>query len=561
MASNILIKRSTGSTAPGTITFGELAITTGANGTQANAGDRLFIGDNNGAAQIVGGRYFMDMLDHVHGTLTASSSVIVDSNSKIDVWNVDDITLDSNVITTSTTDADLIFRANGTGKLVIEDGQELEFGTTGDVELSYNDSDAVLDVKRVAGTPDLRIADDMKLIFGNNKDVSFVYDETTSDKLKIDGADIEVGTTSTSKVNFANTTDASNVATAAVTVAGGLGVAATAYIKDLNVDDNTTIGTASGDSLTVNATATFQNDVTFNGTTNISGSTAQTGDIQIDNLKLDGNTLSTINSVQELILDPDPATDAGGLVIIKGDLQIDGTTTTVNSASMSVNDPTIELGDPTTPVTLTASAAGGQADVVVDAVDQLQVGDAVTSTTTGIAGSTVISAINAGTKTVTLSNNLTQTMAAGSVLVTVTGADDQLDRGVKVHYNASGTNQFGFFGYDRTGGADGAGAWTFIENATDTNTVFGVTGNRGTVVLGDLELDTDLVVEYGGTGVSTFTTNGIVYGNGTSPMQVTAAANMASPGTGSDVSTSYQVLTVTAAGVPVWTDTIDGGTF
>ena len=52
MASNILIKRSTGSTAPGTITFGELAITTGANGTQANAGDRLFVGDNNGAAQM-----------------------------------------------------------------------------------------------------------------------------------------------------------------------------------------------------------------------------------------------------------------------------------------------------------------------------------------------------------------------------------------------------------------------------------------------------------------------------------------------------------------------------
>ena len=561
MASNILIKRSTGSTAPGSITFGELAVTTGANGTQANAGDRIFVGDNNGAAQVVGGRYFMDMLDHVHGTLTASSSVIVDSNSKIDTWNVDDITLDSNIITTSTTDADLIFRANGTGKLVIEDGQELEFGTTGDVELSFNDSDAVLDVKRVTGTPDLRIADDMKLIFGDNKDVSIVYDETTSDKLKIDGADIEIGTTSTSKVNFANTTDASNVATAGVSFAGGIGVAATAWIKDIRIDDSAIIGTASTDSLTVNSTTIFQNEVTFNGTTNISGNTAQTGKIEIDNLKLDGNVLSTINSVQELIIDPDPATDAGGLVIIKGDLQIDGTTTTVNSASMSVNDPTIELGDPTTPVTLTASAAGSQADVVVDAVDQLQVGDAVTSSVSGIAGSTVISAINVGTKTVTLSNNLTQTMAAGSVLVTVSGADDALDRGVKIHYNASGTNQFGFFGYDRTGGADGAGAWTFIENATDSNTVFGVTGNRGTVVLGDLELDTDLEVQYGGSGVSTFTTNGIVYGNGTSPMQVTSAANMASPGTGDDVSTSYQVLTVTAAGVPVWTDTIDGGTF
>ena len=560
MASNILIKRSTGSTAPGTITFGELAITTGANGTQANAGDRLFVGDNNGAAQIVGGRYFMDMLDHVQGTLTASSSVLVDSNSKIDTWNVDDITLDANVITTSTTDADLIFRANGTGKLVIEDGQELEFGTTGDVELSFNDSDAVLDIKRVgATTPDLRIADDMKLNFGNTKDASIRYDETTSDKIQVEGADWNYGTGVL--VNFADTTDASNVATAGVTFAGGIGVAATAYIKDLNIDDNTTLGTNSGDSLTVNATTVFQNQVTFNGTTNIAGNTTQTGKIEIDNLKLDGNTLSTINSVQELILDPDPTTDAGGLVIIKGDLQIDGTTTTVNSASMSVNDPTIELGDPTTPVTLTAEATGGQAVVIVDAIDQLQVGDAVTSSTAGIPNSTVINAINTGTKAVTLSNNLSQTMAVGSVLVTVSGADDQLDRGVKVHYNASGTNKFGFFGYDRTGGADGAGAWTFIEDATDTNTVFGVTGQRGTVLLGDLELDTDLEVQYGGTGAGTFTTNGIVYGAGTSPLQVTAEANMASPGTGSDVSTSFQVLTVTAAGVPVWTDTIDGGTF
>ena len=561
MASNILIKRSTGSTAPGTITFGELAITTGANGTQANAGDRLFVGDNNGAAQIVGGRYFMDMLDHVHGTLTASSAAIVDSNSKIDQWLVDDISLDANVITTSTTDADLIFRANGTGKLVIEDGQELEFGTTGDVELSFNDSDAVLDIKRVgATTPDLRIADDMKLNFGNTKDASIRYDEATSDKIQVEGADWNYGTGV--QVNFADTTDASNVATAGVTFAGGIGVAATAHIKDLNVDDNVTLGTNNGDSLTVNSTTTFQNGVTFNGQTNISGSTQQTGDIQIDNLKLDGNTLSTINSVQELILDPDPTTDAGGLVIIKGDLQIDGTTTTVNSASMSVNDPTIELGDPTTPVTLTAEATGGQPDVVVDAVDQLQVGDSVTSTTAGIPNSTVINAINTGTKTVTLSNNLSQTMAVGSVLVTVSGADDALDRGVKVHYNDSGTNKFGFFGYDRTGGADGNGAWTFIENATDTNTVFGLAGaGRGTVVLGDLELDTDLEVQFGGTGVGTFTTNGIVYGNGTSPLQVTAEANMSAPGTGSDVTTSFQVLTVTAAGVPVWSDTIDGGTF
>ena len=181
MASNILIKRSTGSTAPGTITYGELAVTIGGNGTQANADDRLFVGDNNGAAQIVGGKYFTDMLDHVAGTLTGSSAVIVDSNSKVDNWNVDDINLNGNTITTGTADTDIVLAANGTGKIVIQDGQELEFGTTGDLEFVFNDSDAVLDIKRAAGTPDLRVADDVRLYFGTNKDGGIRYDETSLD--------------------------------------------------------------------------------------------------------------------------------------------------------------------------------------------------------------------------------------------------------------------------------------------------------------------------------------------------------------------------------------------
>ena len=191
MASSILIKRSTGTTAPGTITYGELAVTQSGTGTQSNQGDRLFIGDNNGAAQVVGGRYFTDMLDHVHGTLTASSVAIVDSNSKIGEWKVDDIQMDANFITTSTADADLILRANGAGKIVIEDGQELEFGTTGDIELVYTDADGALDIKRAAGTPDLRVADDMRIYFGSDKDGGIRYDETTLDKVRIDGADWE----------------------------------------------------------------------------------------------------------------------------------------------------------------------------------------------------------------------------------------------------------------------------------------------------------------------------------------------------------------------------------
>jgi hypothetical protein len=73
-------------------------------------------------------------------------------------------------------------------------------------------------------------------------------------------------------------------------------------------------------------------------------------------------------------------------------------------------------------------------------------------------------------------------------------------------------------------------------------------------VNGELVLtNTDLAVQYGGTGVSTFTANGILYGDGTDPIQATPAAGT------SDSSTSNQILTVDQNNTPVWTDTIDGG--
>ena len=559
MASKLLVKRSTGTAAPGTIEFGELALTVGS-GTQANLGDRLFVGDNNSAAQVVGGKYYTDMLDQVHGVLTSDSAVIVDSNSKIDQWLVDDVQIDSNVINTSTTDTDLIIGANGTGKVVFQDGQEVEFGTSGDLEFVWDDSDGDLQVRRVLGgnaAASVLIQDDIPLKFGTGNDARVYYDETTTDKLRWAGADQQYDTGV--QVTFADTTTASNSTTAAVMVSGGLAVGAKAWIKDLNVDDDVTIGTANTDTMTVNSTVTFAAGVEFQGTQTINATQNITGELTVDQLKLDSNILSTTSGT-EMIIDPFPAGgDADGLVIIKGDLQIDGTTTTVNSASMSVNDPTIELGDPTTVLTLTASATSGATVLTVNRVVGLNVGDDITGT--NIANSTNIASIDTGAKTITLDQAITGNIDSGGTITAVRDASDGLDRGVKVHYHTGSAAQFGFFGYDRTGGADGAGAWTFIENATDTGTVFGVTGNRGTVVLGDLELDTDLEVQYGGTGVSTFTQYGIPYGDGTNPLSVTAAANMASPGTGTDATTSFQVLTVTSGGVPVWTDTLDGGVF
>ena len=55
MASIIRVKRSTGNSAPSTLNFGEVGVTLSGSGTQGNSGDRLFVGDNSGNPQVVGG--------------------------------------------------------------------------------------------------------------------------------------------------------------------------------------------------------------------------------------------------------------------------------------------------------------------------------------------------------------------------------------------------------------------------------------------------------------------------------------------------------------------------
>ena len=89
MSTIIKILRSSGTTAPNALAQGELALTFGV-GTQGNSGDRLFIGtgtETNGVAaniDVIGGKYFTSLTDHVTGTLTASSAILVDSNKAID---------------------------------------------------------------------------------------------------------------------------------------------------------------------------------------------------------------------------------------------------------------------------------------------------------------------------------------------------------------------------------------------------------------------------------------------------------------------------------------------
>jgi hypothetical protein len=98
--------------------------------------------------------------------------------------------------------------------------------------------------------------------------------------------------------------------------------------------------------------------------------------------------------------------------------------------------------------------------------------------------------------------------------------------------------------------------YTQTGTLTSNNTITSITVDGfGRFTAATVGAISGLTVEQGGTGLSTITQNGITYGNGTGVVGVTAAAGVA------DQTWSNQILTVTNAGVPVWTTALDGGVF
>ena len=70
------------------------------------------------------------------------------------------------------------------------------------------------------------------------------------------------------------------------------------------------------------------------------------GDAQIDDININGNTISTGAGI-ELVLDPDADAAGLGIVRIQGDLHVMGTTTTINSTTVTIDDPIFTLGGDT----------------------------------------------------------------------------------------------------------------------------------------------------------------------------------------------------------------------
>tara|TARA_R100000353_G_scaffold4671_1_gene6761 strand:+ start:38 stop:1720 length:1683 start_codon:yes stop_codon:yes gene_type:complete len=423
MASFIRIKRSTGASAPSGLQFGELALTIAA-GTQGNRGERLFVGDDGGTSDIIGGKYYTDLMAHTAGSVAGVSNsanaangfvAILDQNRKVDEWNVDDLRLDGNTLSSQTTDADIIFNPDGSGDVMIPDDTKLGFGGGANG----------------AAAPDATIE----------------YDENGTDKLRFAG----------SQISFDNTTQSTSKDIGSVVFEGGVGIE-----KNLNV----------GGDMQVTGISTFIGGI------KVPPQSALT----VGNIGIHSNRIETLTGGgNQLFIDPFPSGLSNeGDVIIKGNLQVDGTTTNVNSTTVTVNDAIMKVGDVTSVRTVMATVGSGNNTITVDSVVGLQVDDVVTAT--GIPGNTTISNINSGTKVITISNNTTAGITTSSQLTITHAKDTNTDRGISFNYNTSsgtGNNKLGFFGMDdsATADTDGSRKWTYVPDATNTAEV--ISGTKG----------------------------------------------------------------------------------
>jgi len=578
MASIIRVKRSTGTTAPGSLQFGELGLTIGT-GTQANKGERLFVGDNSGNVDVVGGRYFTDLMVHAPGTVASVTNpttaangfvAILDQNRKVDVWNVDNLTLDGNTFSSTNTNGDINIDPNGSGEIVIPDDTFLTFGTGKDSKIEYDENgtdqlnitgaDVRINITTQSNSKDTGaliveggVGIEKNLNVGGNLNITGIV--TFSDHIRLpDNKEIRLGdsndlklvhngtdsviSNTTNDLNIINTGDDINITAAddftlkvqgsedAITAIGNGAVSL--------FFDNVNKAQTRIDGFNVDGTLETNNFVVV-GVSTITGKVFQTGGIEIDNIGISSNRIQTrAGGGNQLFIDPYPdGLSNEGTVIIKGDLQVDGTTTTVNSTTSTVNDPIMRVGDVTSIRTVMTAVSSGANTIVVDSVTGLQTDDVITAT--GIPANTTISSINTGTKTLTISNNTSAGITTTTQLTITHAKDTNTDRGISFNYNtSSGTanNKLGFFGMDDSQvGANGSRVWTYVPEATNTAEV--ISGTKG-------YLDIKGIYYQSGD----FSTHGVVYFDSTG-LQVSTTAPSAATITSTQLLTAVTEIAIT----------------
>ena len=452
MATNIIkIKRSTGTAAPGSLNAGELAFTGGA-GTQGNNGQRLFIGDpaNSNAVTVIGGNYFTNLMDHAHGTTTASSALIVDANKS----------------TSEIRTAALHLGTSGSDTQVTATAAELNIMDGGTSATSTTLADADRVVVNDGGTMKQVALTDFETYFESALDtLSNVTSVGTLTELAVDNVTINTNTISTTNSNgnlilAPNGTGDVAVTADTLSITATEGESATLLLSADESDDNGddwSFVNATGNTLTINndisGSAVAQITLTPHATV-ASSTTAIAGNATI------GGTLG-VTGVLSPTTHVDMPDDAKVKLGTGDDLQLyhDGTDSFIENSTGGLK---------------IATETSGIAITLGHSTSEVTVGDNLTVT-----GNLTVSG------TTTTVNSTTVSVADPIFELGSSSSDDNLDRGLKLKYNSSGA-KIAFMGFD-----DSDGKFVMIPDATDTSSVF--TGTIGTLKAN---------IETGNTGVT-----------------------------------------------------------
>ena len=312
----------TGSTtaAPSNLKTGEFAYSYVA-GTQSNNGDRLYIGtgtETGGVAasvDLIGGKYFTGLLDHGHGTATASSAVILDANKHIDELHIGTLALESSGGSGQNVNA-IITSTALTGAANTNIPTTLAIKTYVDNNITAQDLDFQGDS---GGAQSVDLDSETFSIVGTANEI-----ETTGSSQQI-----QIGLPT--NVDIAGDLD---VATLDVATSAEI---ASAKIEDLT--NNRVVIAGTGGELEDDANFTFDGTTLSVGAGNFtvaqaSGNTVVGGTLQVNGNVTLGNASSDTVQTQ-------------GNLTVGGNLTVSGTTTSVNSTETTLTDPMIELAKDT----------------------------------------------------------------------------------------------------------------------------------------------------------------------------------------------------------------------